>query len=173
MVPGLIGEAVYHHQQKKQDLNRLSQVNYNLANTWTPDSSVIEARKRFFKIVKAMNNEAMLNDIVTSEKGFSYKLSKTVSVLCYHNSPYLVIEDNLQERLAMSKDEIKDRILFGCDDHRGFYININYKVHNTMQLQISVPASQTQQTETLNAILVVLKDLESHCLRNDLIQALE
>lgn len=153
IVPGLISSAVYNSQRKNEELSRMSRMMPQTTHTWSPDKSVMEARMRFYKIAKALDGEARLNDIVTTERGFCYRMSQAISILCYHNSPYLVIEENVQERITMPKDEIRNRVLLGCNDLSGVYININYSGQGKMQLQVTVPVSQTNQTESLKSIL--------------------
>ena len=159
IVPGLISSAVYHNQSKNQELSRMSRMISQTTHTWTPDKSVMEARMRFYKIAKDLNCEAVLNDIATTNSGFCYNMSQAVSIKCYNNSPYLVIEENVQEELLMPKDEIRNRIMFGCDDLRGVFININDRGQGKMQLQITVPVSQTNQTESLKSIINNLNDI--------------
>lgn len=159
IVPGLISSAVYNSQRKNEELSRMSRMIPQTTHTWSPDKSVMEARMRFYKIAKALHGEARLNDIVTTESGFCYRMSKAISVLCYHNSPYLVIEEIVQKGIAMSKDEIRNCVLLGCNDLRGVYININDREEGKTQLQVTVPVSQTNPTETLKNILNNLNGL--------------
>lgn len=153
IVPGLISSAVYNYQRKNEELSRMSRTIAQTTHTSTPDKSVMEARMRFYKIANALDSEAKLNDIVTTGNGFCYRMSQSISILCYHNSPYLVIEEIVQKGITMSKDEIRDRVLLGCDDLRGIYMNINNKEQGKKLLQITVPVSQANPTKTLKSIL--------------------